>query len=104
MLLYIQHKYISNLILLPADVVFLNFHYAFGSVAASVFLFVFSLVLFYCFIRYSYIKRQYRVNCCSGKVFKKQRQLYLLTFFFMFALLIFEALKCIRVSNSESHT
>lgn len=82
-MLYIQHKYISNLILLPADVVFLlNFHYAFGSVAASVFLFVFSLVLFYYFTRYSYIKRQYRVNCCSWKVFKKQHQLYLLTIFF----------------------
>lgn len=39
MLLYIQHKYMSNLILEPADVVFhFNFHYAFGSVAAPIFL------------------------------------------------------------------
>lgn len=39
MFLYIQHKYISNLILEPTDVVFrFNFHYAFGSVAAPIFL------------------------------------------------------------------
>lgn len=68
MLLYIQHKYMSNLILEPADVVFLfNFHYAFSGVAGPIF-----------FIRKYYIKRQYRVNCCSGKVFKEQHQVYLI--------------------------
>jgi len=38
MLLYIQHKYMSNLILETADVVIcFNFHYAFGSIAAPIF-------------------------------------------------------------------